>query len=307
MYDDHAAPHKRSARPPPLQYKLKHLFILTLVASVFCGLVSQCGGAGFAVSVLVAFLTMMACGAAMRQPWLFAGGMSMSVVTAASLLLMTWMAHEEEKNTRGWRCQRNMRWIGVALLNYESKNGSFPPAYISDENGRPVHSWRVLILPYLEEQELYDQYDFDEPWDGPNNRKLADQMPDVFKCPAHDPKVATTTTSYAAVVGPRTAWPGETPRKIREITDGTAKTISVVEAADSGIHWMAPRDLQMTQLDAAENGTTGQGLSSKHRGGVVLVSFVDGFVFPLSGDLDPETLKALLTVDGGEEVNLEDL
>lgn len=69
-------------------------------------------------------------------------------------------------------CLNNLRHIELALHNYHNAHGCFPPAYIVDESGRPMHSWRVL-LPYLEQEALYDQYDFSEPWDGPNNRKLA--------------------------------------------------------------------------------------------------------------------------------------
>ena len=73
--------------------------------------------------------------------------------------------------------------ICFAILTYQSAYGHFPPAYIADENGTPMHSWRVLILPFLEQRALYDQYDFDEPWNGPNNLKLANKMPYSFADP----------------------------------------------------------------------------------------------------------------------------
>ena len=70
-------------------------------------------------------------------------------------------------------CRNNVKEIALAIHNYESANGHLPPAYIADENGNPMHSWRVLILPYIEgQQALFDRYDMDEPWDGPNNSKL---------------------------------------------------------------------------------------------------------------------------------------
>ncbi len=76
----------------------------------------------------------------------------------------------------------NIRDLSMALHYYHAQHGSFPPAYIADENGNPMHSWRVLILPYIEERDLYDQYDFDEPWDGPNNSLLHDKVVDLFNC-----------------------------------------------------------------------------------------------------------------------------
>jgi hypothetical protein len=71
--------------------------------------------------------------------------------------------------------------LGRAIHNYYSANGCFPPAYIADKNRRPMHSWRVLLLPYLGENRLYGMYHFDEPWDGPSNRALADRMPAVVR------------------------------------------------------------------------------------------------------------------------------
>ncbi len=67
--------------------------------------------------------------------------------------------------------------IALALQNYHDDYGSFPPAYIPDKDGKPMHSWRVLLLPYLERRTLYEKYRFDEPWNGPNNRKLALEKP----------------------------------------------------------------------------------------------------------------------------------
>jgi hypothetical protein len=72
------------------------------------------------------------------------------------------------------RCAQNLKWICLALHNYEAANGAFPPAYVADADGKPMHSWRVMILPYAEEPALYKKYRFDEPWDGPNNRQLWD-------------------------------------------------------------------------------------------------------------------------------------
>ena len=80
-------------------------------------------------------------------------------------------------------CSSNLHQISLAMLNYENANGHFPPAYVADEKGRPMHSWRVLILPYLEEGELYKQYNMNEPWDSPHNRTLAAKMPKVYRCP----------------------------------------------------------------------------------------------------------------------------
>ncbi len=102
-----------------------------------------------------------------------------------------------------------------------------------------MHSWRVLLLPYLDQQALYDQYRFDEPWDGRHNRKLADNIGHVYNCSGEQSPAGQkrrTMTSYVAVVGPETMWPGSQSTKLSDIGDGTSNTLMVVEIANSGIH-----------------------------------------------------------------------
>src|SRR5258708_3140815 len=112
--------------------------------------------------------------------------------------------------SRRSQCKNNLKQIGLALHNYHDEFKCFPPAFVADANGRPMHSWRVLLLPYLDQAPLYANYQFDEPWDGPNNSKLADKILAVFNCPSEDharDKSKATMASYVAVVGPETAWP----------------------------------------------------------------------------------------------------
>jgi hypothetical protein len=153
-------------------------------------------------------------------------------------------------------CKNNLKQIGVALHEYHEVYGSFPPAYIADEDGKPMHSWRVLLLPYLDCGYLYKMYDFDEPWDGPNNSKLLSKMPPVYACPSNR-NGRRETTSYVAIVGPNTAWTGFTKSKFRDgfskgrrfsdFTDGLSYTIVVVESNSSRVPWMAPRDLKFEE------------------------------------------------------------
>jgi hypothetical protein len=143
------------------------------------------------------------------------------------------------------RCMNNLKSIGLALHNYYDTYGSFPPPYLPDKEGRPMHSWRVLILPYLDQQALYEAYDFDEPWDGPNNRKLAESMPVCYACPAHDPAtLAPGHTCYHAVTGGETAWSEDQPRIFKDFPDGTSHTILVLEGSHD-IPWMAPIDADL--------------------------------------------------------------
>jgi hypothetical protein len=158
-------------------------------------------------------------------------------------------------------CISHLKTIGNALLNYKEEHGTFPPAYIADKDGKPMHSWRVLILPYLEQHDLYAQYHFDEPWNSEHNRRLAVQIPSEYRCPA-DPSDAKTTTSYLAVVGSQVAWPGDRPISNAESGDGDA--ILVVEASNSDIDWLEPRDMGFSEAIRGVNADTGFGIRSRH-------------------------------------------
>ncbi len=150
-------------------------------------------------------------------------------------------------------CLNNLKNITLALENYAVDHGSYPPAYLVDEDGKPMHSWRVLLLPYLEQQDLYDAYSFDEPWDGPNNRQLWKHMPDVYCCPGRTQaaesyvlKNPPHTTNYFAVVGDETIWPGSKAISPSRPVDRGRRTIAIVESAQA-IPWMQPRDLNPEQ------------------------------------------------------------
>jgi hypothetical protein len=210
-------------------------------------------------------------------------------------------------------CQSNLKDIVLALHNYHDDYGCFPPAYVADEAGRPMHSWRVLILPYIGKQTLYDQYRFDEPWDGPNNRNLHGDRVRTYECPTQ-PFGGTPITSYVAVVGPTTIWPSAASAKQQDVRDGLSKTLMVVEMADSGIHWMEPRDLDASTIKLTGDPKNGRGISSHHRTESwsqrvygVNVGMADSSVRLLPPKMPAEQLRALLTVSGGEEIDWSDL
>jgi prepilin-type processing-associated H-X9-DG protein len=200
-------------------------------------------------------------------------------------------------------CVNNMKQIGIALMNYHDQYKGFPPAYLADENGQPMHSWRVLILPFMcdgEAASVYQEYKFDEPWNGPNNGKLAGRMPHVFACPS-DP--AEGVTNYAAVVGDDTMWPGAASVSIRKIVDGTSGTIAIVETAGPSIPWLEPRDVTVAEALRGINAEGAQGgISSYHPGGANVL-MADISVHFLDESTPPETIRALLTIAGGEEAD----
>lgn len=200
-------------------------------------------------------------------------------------------------NARGSRCSDNMRKVGLAMLAYHDVYRSFPPAYLADENGRPMHSWRVLVLPFLGHQSLYEQYDFNEPWDGPNNGRLAASMPPVYACPSGS-NLGQGFTSYAAVAGSGTAFDGSKAAAFGDIRDGATKTVVIMEAGGANIPWLKPADLDFVQINLIMRSP---GMSGSHRGGV-RVLFADASVRVLPATLPPETWQGLLTIRGGEVI-----
>jgi prepilin-type processing-associated H-X9-DG protein len=202
-------------------------------------------------------------------------------------------------------CTNSMKQISLAIHNYATAYKCFPPAYIPDKNGKPMHSWRVLILPFMEEGSLYKQYRFNEPWNSPHNRALASQMPRGYACPDVGP-AGGSETSYAMIVGPHTISDGPTARTFAAIKDGMSNTIMVVEATDAHINWMEPRDLDAKKMrfqiggDGNPNARKND-ISSPHANGAN-VAFCDGSVRFLSGFTDPKQLEAMTTIDGGEAI-----
>lgn len=213
-------------------------------------------------------------------------------------------------------CPYKLKQIGFALRNYHDVYGTFPPAYVADKNGKPMHSWRVLILPFMEYREVYDAYDFTEPWDGPKNRKLAASVPEIYVCPDRPTSGGQggSHPSYFAVIGPRTVWPGAESRQIGEIkdADGLSQTLMVVESHLPDVAWSEPRDLS---FDEAMRLLSSQ--DSSRLGGHLIEDFfyerysgrhavlADGSVHFLRPGLPRDTAVAVLTIDDGRSLEEE--
>jgi prepilin-type processing-associated H-X9-DG protein len=201
-------------------------------------------------------------------------------------------------------CGNNLKQIALALHNYHDTYGSFPPAFIADENGIPRHSWRVLLLPFVEAQGIYDQYDFSEPWDGPNNSKLLTRMPSVYSCPS-SPDGARGSTYYVAVVGAQTTWPGQKPGTRAAIADGMEHTVHVIES-DYAVPWLEPRDasfeesremLVSTDLTTKRNHTLDDFFYRYSAGRNA--AWADGHVYYLGIGMERDSASAVLGTSNG--------
>ncbi len=204
------------------------------------------------------------------------------------------------------RCLNNLRQISLATLNYESVNGHLPPVYLADETGKPIHSWRVLLLPYLEHQELYDQYSFDEPWDGPNNSKLHDVIMAAYQCPSAGSRQPGHCSNYMAITGKGTAFDGDHKTTYAEVADGVSSTLTYIEVPNSNTHWMEPVDLP---LDVALTRLTDPAKSKaccNHPGGIN-VALMDASTHSIDFPVSAEVLRALVEINDGATVDVCDL
>jgi hypothetical protein len=197
----------------------------------------------------------------------------------------------------------NLARIGAALQAYHQVHGRFPPSYLTDDQGVPAHSWRVLILPYLGETTLYARYRFDEPWDGPNNSLLAMQMPAVFASPddVADPQLGIT--SFLAITGPGTPFPPGQSTSLADITDDPGDTLLVAESAESDIHWLQPDDLSVSRMTFRVNGPPR--FSIRRHGGTnpPHVLLADGRVRRLRVTIPARMLQGMTTVRGFEVID----
>jgi prepilin-type processing-associated H-X9-DG protein len=223
-------------------------------------------------------------------------------ILAALLLPAVQSAREAGRRAQ---CMNNLRQIGFAMHNYHDTYGTLPPAVIADENGRPMHSWRVAILPSMEQTPLHDMYDFDVPWDDPNNELLMGMPIMAYQCPSDPPSSGASSlsdTNYVMVVGKGTLG-GEPNEAVRfsDITDGTSNTILVIEVGGSGIPWMEPRDVTVEEAVTFITNPSASQFTQVHSGGINVL-LADGSVRFISSTIDPGMLRALLTKDDGQNV-----
>ena len=166
------------------------------------------------------------------------------------------------------QCSGHNKGIGLALHIYHDDYKSLPPAYTTDEDGKPLHSWRVLILPYLNQKGLYDQIRLDEPWDSEYNKQFHDQMPSMYVCPSAKPGAKEKgLTSYMRIVGPEASTDGPHTVAFRQVTAGTGNVIMFVEVIPTTC-WMAPVDVQESDLAGNFRFSRESGVGSMHPGGI---------------------------------------
>ena len=213
-----------------------------------------------------------------------------------------WLPPKEELSSRQQsladvqQTVNSLRQLGLAMHNYHDVHNRFPTVANFDEAKRPLLSWRVHLLPYLEAKNLYDQFHLDEPWDSPHNRELIKQMPAIFQTRGRQ-AVKTGLTSFVLAVGSDSLFSGtDSPVGLRDVRDGTSNTIMVMHVGEKyAVEWTKPDDIPFEVEKIREAMFEGAG-------GKAAVGFADGSARFLPDSIDEQTLRALLTRSGGEVV-----
>ena len=245
-------------RPPWFQFKLGTLILVFVVLASSLAVFGAWGILMFGLAVWSAVHLHNWPSSRSSAPSSFA---ALCIVA----LIASGISHELTEITRHSRCRYNVEQIAHALQQYRNANGRFPPAYIADKSGKPVHSWRVLLLPYLDYGNSFNIYSLAEPWNGPNNSRVCTSRPIGYVCSSDRQNFLkpTSETNYVAVVGKSGAWSGDKARTLNDLGDKAANTIMVIETVNSGIAWSEPKDLSLDEL-AEKNGESGLTPSSSH-------------------------------------------
>ena len=220
--------------------------------------------------------------------------------------------------------ERNLANIAKAVEKYHKDKGHYPPAAILDKDGKPLLSWRVAILPYMEgtyinssepfdggkrinnPKELYDLFKLDEPWDGPNNKKLIGKFPDLYRAPYNVMSYSQSSvgkTVTLAVVGKGGIFdPSKKTVSDGDVRDGVKQTLLLLQVEEAGqaVYWSKPADVALT----ADGKLPADGPNFARRFAVV---YGDASAHTLVNGLDAKTLLGIISRDGGEKFEEKDI
>ncbi len=296
------------SKPQPFQFSLRTLLLLFVVLGSSLAVFGAWGIVDFVVVVgLAVYLRHV-------EFLISLAHLALVVLCLMCLIGLLIPVQPVRESARSAVCLNNLHQIAEALQAYHQANGCFPPAYIADKNGKPMHSWRTLLLPYLD-SDVYKAYKFTQPWNGPTNKKLLaySTATPFYACPNDASPVlpmGALQTTYLAVVGPNAAWAGEKPRKLADFGTDAASTVMLVEVANSDIAWAEPEDFSLETLGLAGAGSPPLPMATEHRlrdnfffaydrGSLANVAMADGSVHCLPlGNLSNEDLRSVLQIGG---------
>lgn len=210
------------------------------------------------------------------------------------------------------RCQENLRWQARSILQHDTSTRRLPGPYLTSRSIKPLLSWRVRLLQYMDQNDLYEKFDLQQAWDSPANLPHSSQIIDSFYCIEDYSAPLSSTAHYLAVVGDHAVWRPNVRGSLGAIKDELSQTILLIEKRNSAIQWAEPGDLSFDEaadllsspLQADEGHRVDNGFFYKPFLGRN-VAFANCSVMLLPAPLDRELAEALLTADGGEEIDPE--
>jgi hypothetical protein len=242
---------------------------------------------------------------------LIAAAVCLVLIACAGIVVLRYgspaMSGMQSARQRG-QAIRNIERIAAALNAYAADHGNYPLPQTIGPDGKPMHSWRVAILPYLGEQTLYDQYDMSQPWDASTNYTLAQRVPSVYR--PIGISMHGNEAGYSLVVGPGTLFPpapsgGYRALGPRDVNDDPGQTLLIVQsvpASNSFMSWTQPGDLDASLMQGFIGGTPGREIGGALPDGAI-VATVDGRGHFLSDATPSQTVMALITISGGEPLS----
>ena len=291
----------------PISYACPHCGKQFSVAEQFAGQTGPCAACGQTIAIPMAGfpgaagpLGMPPAGYHQPKP-ASGGGASLAVIIIAIVLVLLLIpgvlialllpaVQAARGAARRSSSLNNMKQLALAVHNYHDVYNALPPAVVTDADGVPLYSGRVLLLPFLEQSHVFDQWDKSQPWDSEANKPLAQMMIPTFRDPADTGP--PNQTSYLFVTGTGTMFEVGQKLDFSKITDGTSNTLMFVEVKNSGTSWAQPGDFDADRFQTLPAGN--------HRAGNN-VAFADGSVRSLPANTP---IRAAATRNGGEPVML---
>ena len=241
----------------PIAYSCPHCGKQFSVAEQYAGQTGPCASCGKPITIpLAAGGQPFAPSAQMAAAGMGAGGaIGIGCAVAAVVLfvcggvliaLLLPAVQAAREAARRMQASNHLKQLGLAMQNYYDVFNEFPPAVISDSNGRPLYSGRVLLLPFMEQKPLYDQFDKTQAWDSPANLPISKRSLQVFQDPSG--RLVPGQTDFLFITGKGTALEARPEGShMADILDGTSNTICMIDVKDSGINWAEPRDVDLSQ------------------------------------------------------------
>jgi hypothetical protein len=287
----------------PIAYSCPHCGKQYSVAEQYAGQAGPCANCGKPITIPLpaggSYAPAPAGRGGLGMGWIVVviGGLGAMFVCGGILLALLLPAVQAAREAaRRMQASNHMKQLSLALHNYHDVYSTFPPAVVTDEQGNPLYSGRVLLLPFLEEEEqsLFEEFDKTKAWDSPENLMISETVLKVFSDPSGD-QALNGKTDFLFVTGTGTIFAGAASFRLADLTDGASNTLMLIEVADSGIKWAEPRDIDISQPMSFPKGN--------HPGGN-LAAFADGSVRFIPKSISPTDVRGASTIAGSEVVDL---